>query len=229
MMNAFSRQSKTCQADLKEMLIRILVGSIIVFPLIYAGVPALRKVIVRENNVLELLTAFFYTGACLYGWWLCVEARRKGVLRQYWLIPLLGFLGLLEEESFGHSFLYFEVPKIWDIQVDALHDLVRVGIAWVLTWDESTQVLFSVGCVGGLLYFLWKIYSSWSRVERFFCEHPPFVYVGVCGMFLFVALFLDLEWINDLPGLMLIEELFEMFASVSLLWSCFSLNCFLGD
>ena len=42
------------------------------------------------------------------------------------LFPLVGLIGFLEETSFGHSFLYYEVPEIQGVKIDALHDFLTI-------------------------------------------------------------------------------------------------------
>jgi len=204
------------------------VGSCSSVILLYAAVPSLRKVIIRENNFLELITAVLYVGVCFYGWRLCLQITQQGQNKIFWLIPFFGFWGFLEEKSFGNSFLYFAVPKVQDIQIDSLHDLLPIGIIWVTTWELKFQILLLGVLIGGGIYLCYRIYSLWLPILAFFMEHPPFWYVMVCGALLFFALILDLE-ILSFPGLQLSEELLETQASVALAWSCLSLKCVLAS
>jgi hypothetical protein len=136
-------------------------------------------------------------------------------------------LGFLEEESFGHSFLYFAVPKVQGIQIDSLHDLLLIGVIWVTNWELKLQILLLGALIGGGLYFCYRIYSLWLPILAYLMEHPPFWYVMVCGILLFFALILDLEMFS-FPGMKLSEELLECQASVALAWSCLSLKCVLA-
>ncbi len=152
-----------------------------------------------------------------------------GMSKVYWTIPILGILGILEEESFGHSFLYFSVPKIYGVQLDSLHDFVRIGFVWMMDQEVSFQRVIGLASVAIMVFLGWMFYWFWFEVKKFFIEQPPFYYVLGCGGLLMLAALLDLE-VFVMPGLQLLEELLEMLASVALLWSCFSLYCLLrGD
>lgn len=196
--------------------------------LLYAAVPSLRKVIIRENNFLELITAVLYVGVCFYGWRLCVQITQQGGKKIFWLIPAFGFLGFLEEERWGHNFLHFTLPKLQSTRIDGLHDLLLIGVIWVTTWELKLQILLLGVLVGGGVYLCYRIYSLWVPIRAYLTEHPPFWYVTVCGALLFFALILDLEMLS-FPGLQLSEELLETQASVALVWSCLSLKCVLAS
>jgi len=228
MWNIFSLSPTQCQERLRKTFLKVFVGSCLSVILLYAAVPSLRKVIIRENNFLELITAVLYVGVCFYGWRLCLQITQQGGKKIFWLIPVFGLLGFLEEESFGHSFLYFVVPKVQGIQFDSLHDLLPIGVVWVTTWELKSQILLLGVLIGGGVYLCCRIYSLWGPILAYLTEHPPFWYVMVCGVLLFLALILDLEKLS-FPGLQLSEELLETQASVALAWSCFSMKCVLAS
>jgi hypothetical protein len=228
MWNIFSLSPTQCQERLRKIFLKVFVGSCLSVILLYAAVPSLRKVIIRENNFLELITAVLYLGVCFYGWRLCLQITQQCGKKIFWLIPVFGLFGFLEEESFGHSFLYFGVPKVQDIPIDSLHDLLLIGVIWVTTWELKLQILLLGALIGGGIYLCYRIYSLWLPILAYLMEHPPFWYVMVCGILLFFALILDLEMFS-FPGMALSEELLENQASVALAWSCLSLKCVLAS
>ncbi len=228
MWNIFPLSPAQCQERLRKIFLKVFVWSCLSVILLYAAVPSLRKVIIRENNFLELITAVLYVGVCFYGWRLCVQITQQGGKKIFWLIPGFGLLGFLEEESFGHSFLHFTLPKLQSTRIDGLHDLLLIGVIWVTSWELKSQILLLGVLIGGGVYLCYRIYSLWVPIRAYLTEHPPFWYVTVCGARLFFALILDLEMLS-FPGLQLSEELLETQASVALVWSCLSLKCVLAS
>lgn len=228
MWNIFSLSRTQCQERLRKIFLKVFVGSCLSVILLYAAVPSLRKVIIRENNFLELITAVLYVGVCFYGWRFCLQITQQGGKKIFWLIPAFGFLGFLEEESFGHSFLYFTLPKVQGTQIDSLHDVLLIWLIWFTAWELKSQILLLGVLIGGGVYLCYRIYSLWVPIRAYLTEHPPFWYVMVCGALLFLALILDLEMLS-FPGLQLSEELLETQASVALVWSCLSLKCVLAS
>ena len=87
---------------------------------LYLFVTWLRKPLIRENNVLEVITAILFLGACILGAKKLLSSSTAKTLNIYWCIPVLGLIGFLEETSFGHSFLYYDVPVIYGVKVDAI-------------------------------------------------------------------------------------------------------------
>ncbi len=199
--------------------------SFLVMASVYIFVPWLRKPLVRENNILELLTAILFLTVIMLGTKILIEQRRLTPPWVYWGIPLFGLIAFLEETSFGHSFLYYEVPIIQGVKIDALHDFLKVFMVMLQSENNSTPVIVLVlggsVCLGGLWLWFQRCEKGWSRKQ--WEAYPPFRFLVWCIGFLLFSAMLDLEFLTH-HFLVFIEEFMEATASLSLMFAYLSLK-----
>lgn len=187
---------------------------------VYIWVPWLRKPLVRENNILELVTALLFLAVCVLGVKYLVDCRAAYHEKVYWSIPVLGLIGFLEETSFGHSFLYYDVPVIQGVKIDAVHDFLKVFVqgfqADPISWSLIgwTTVMSVVGLYVIIRFHLY----DYRWYVRLFDSHLPLKFVALCIGFLGLATVLDLELLTHHYWVFL-EEFFEAAASLALLFS----------
>ena len=154
-----------------------------------------------------------------------VEKRFMKYPLMYWSIPLLGLIGFLEETSFGHSFLYYDVPTIRGVKIDALHDFLRVFL--VMLQSEDNGLLIAMVIVGLSLFVVgfwsWLRHGgNWLTLKQL-GAFPSLQFMGICIGFLFLSTVLDLEFLPH-HFFVFLEEFMEATASLSLVFAYLSLK-----
>ena len=192
---------------------------------IYLWVPWLRKPLIRENNLLELLTAALFFLVVILGVKRLVKLKGTHNGKMYWIIPIVGLIGVLEETSFGHSFLYYEVPVINGVKIDALHDFLKVFVQGFQAGQISWPLIASA--TGLTLAFLYTVFRfhlyEYHWYVQLFSTHPCLKFVVLCLGFLGFATLLDLEW-GTHHYWIFVEEFFEAAGSLALLFSYLSMK-----
>jgi hypothetical protein len=215
--------------QLRTQFFLISIAGLFFFLMLYGFFPFLRKPLVRENNILEMLQVGLYVAAI----WLSIRYLAnfpKGwISKAYMAIPLVGFVGVLEEISYGNTIfpvnkiLFSQHLKLAHIKIDSVHDLFEVLYIWwgpIVVWG---LVIFFGACivmgVGALLLKLrTKKKGRLEAAQEAFRYLPPLGFFLICGMALVVALILDLAK-HDFSVLSLLEESLETFAALALVYA----------
>lgn len=155
----------------------------------------------------------------------------KGWVRKlYMLIPLVGVVCVLEEISYGATFLpiyktiFSRSPRVDGIKIDALHDVLELLYVWwgsVVIWGLVLFLGISLVIVTSVV-LLKKKKGPIEATQMVFRYFPFLEFFLLCGMGLFVALILDL----DTQGISLIsffEELLEMVAALALFYAALAI------
>jgi len=198
--------------------------------LAYAFLPSLRKILIRENHILEASTAFLYVWACLLS---VHNVRRlsRGEIRNVALgIGLVSVVSFLEEINYGiyfiRNFYYFPTPKIYGHKFDALHDLLAIGFKG-LQVESGLPYYWLIVVIGGVMglgivgVVVWKKYHLLYVIEC--CKrHPPLGFVGIWVVLLALANVHDhfVHSSHDTYDVgQLVEELFEMLGALALVFA----------
>ncbi len=207
--------------------------------LVFVFLPSFRKLLIRENHILEISTALLYVWACL----LSVRNVRRfqhGVAKNVALgMAIVSLMSFLEEINYGIYFIrnyyYFPTPKWYGQKFDALHDLLEIGlkVIQVELGLSSFQVLGLVGVCMGLgmvLLSIWVKYHFLSLVGCF--SRHPFIWFVVCWFVLMaVANVHDLLLRSSHDPYdfgQLVEEQLEMLAALALVFSGLMMKVGLG-
>jgi hypothetical protein len=219
--------------QIRKQFFWISIGGFLLFLALYGLFPFLRKPLVRENNILEMLQVLLY-GAAI---WLSIrnlDHFPKGWIRKaYMLIPLVGVVGVLEEMSYGNTIfpiykiLFSKTLIIEGTKIDAVHDVFEVLYVW---WGSTViwgLVIFCGICimmvVGILLLKLRnKRKNLFEAMQDAFRCFPPLGFFMLCGMGLVLALILDLAK-EDLSFLNFMEESIETLAALALLYAALAI------
>lgn len=203
----------------------IALSGVLSLSLLYLLVPWLRKPLVREDNLLELLSAGLFLVTVAAGIHLVRRLQDRYDKKVYLVIPLLGLIGFLEEMSFGERLFHFEVPVMYGVRIDAVHDLINVLYAVAKTETAPVWLIFlGVGLGFFIVYVLIAYHLYDYRVlARILNRYPPLGFVGLCGGLLVVAVLIDLEAV-PYHFLNFVEELFETMAALALVFACVALK-----
>ena len=202
--HAHSNQSLRRFAALNVQLFALLAS-------IYWLVPALRKPLVREDNLLEMATALLFLATIILGTRALLRLPLAQRTWSDWLVPGLALLGFLEEVSFGRLF-FDKRPIVEGVKIDAIDDYLRVGLA---LWESGAydglirSVALSVAAI--LVAALWVC----RRYLLSLAHRLPVQFCAVCMLFVAVASVLDLGLIEH-HFLVFLEEYLEMLAAVAL-------------
>ena len=191
----------------------------------YVWIPSIRIPLLRENSFLESLTALFFFLVVILGTKTLLEKRSKKYPMIFWIIPLLGLLGFLEETSFGHRFLDYNRPTIQGVKMDAVHDFLRVFIAMFKSGDNGLLIAITAAGLGLLAacLWLWLRKCGFRSILKQIDASPALKFTGLCIGFLLLAGVLDLDVFTHHFSWFL-EEFLETTAGLSLVFSCFSLR-----
>jgi hypothetical protein len=105
----------------------------------YVWFPASRDQLMRENHLVENISALTFLCVALLGFAFFLRLRRRGAGYRILLVTsVAGLLGLLEEVSFGEKIFGLPMPMIGETQqMDGLHDLFDLGVGPHLTVEQA--------------------------------------------------------------------------------------------
>ncbi len=188
---------------------------------VYAWAPSYRELLVREDGVLENLTAVAYLCAVVLALWIRRESGRYKLL-------LLGIsagalVAFLDEISFGERIFGFTMPEFRGVKLDATHDvffLAQKGFEKLLEqsalWLLVPAVLVALSAALAIRYR-----SLLGRVISAGLRQPPVVLAAVFFALAIVVTLLDLHILRT-EHRSVLEETLEMNAAVALIFCCLS-------
>lgn len=197
-----------------KLLVIFTVVSTALGTIIFIALPY-RRWLLREDNVVENLSVFFYLLATLVATFRLIKRQRTDQ-RPGWLLGVaaIGIIGALEELSYGHRLLGYSVPSVAGVELDALHDFASIALRIIET-NYATNVLpiaiFCCVCAG---LFLWSVARYRRRVIAALQSSQPMAILTCLALLIAAASLIDLEIlkIKYLP-LRVYEEIFEMNAA----------------
>ncbi|WP_036911425.1 hypothetical protein [Prochlorococcus sp. MIT 0701] len=176
----------------------------------------------KEDGLLENLSAGICFATFIFGIVLILRnCRYKKMLAGISFVSLLGFL---DKISFGGRIFKIKYPRIFGVNIDGIHDFLSV--AKRLVKNEIIEMpgrhltaIFITAIILSLI--AWTLYSLILRSTILF-NSPYLILFTAFAIFVVISQLIDLELLfNDHNVyLITIEELFEAFAALSLLFVC---------
>lgn len=200
----------------------------IVAMLVYEFHPPFRHYLRAEDSLVENASAFLFLVVFLVSIFVLLRANRakRGRMQLIWLPAAFGFICFGEEISWGERLFNLQMPRIAGIKIDALHDFIEVGYRYFLILKEVSPVEAYALVIGllTLALFLVKKYGR-KLLDLFRDEYlrPFYLLMGCWAVLLACATVIDLQLFKWAP-LKLLEELFELNASMALLAAILSLK-----
>ena len=196
----------------------ILCANMLAFTAMAGFFPATRPYSLGEDQIIENLSALFFFASFVFA---LVLLRQRTVRRRFLIVvAVLGFVGFLDEVSFGGRIVGVEFPEYYGSPFDGIHDIVMIVFEWTRSQVGILvfPILFiAVSAVGAMIFFWMR--KHLSKPAHFSEYLDEYFFGGLFCFFLSVALFLDLHIFTGGPA-ELMEELFEMNAGLSLLFYC---------
>ena len=177
-----------------------------------------------EDGIIENLSAGFYLLAFL----LCVWFLMKAVVSRWPAVALaaLSVFGFLEEISYGERLFDLEMPQVDGMKIDTGHDLITLALKWLAEWalEHPGLAIFAMvlaGLSGGVL--AWRYRATIRAIIVFVVDHPPALFLTLFGGFIACSMLIDLHLVF-FNILFLMEELFEMYAALALVFCSLALR-----
>lgn len=179
---------------------------------LYVLLPQYRHFYSCEDGLAESLTAFCFLVSGVIGAWYFLKIKPRK-----WLLGLLsgiGFLGFLDEISFGRSFVKFNRISILGKPIDSVHDIVDLAYRFTLdTIGVMPMFLLILGVLALLGVYLYR--SKWVNTLKNIEITPVILYISLIGFLLMVSILLDLEIFTDeTETVLMVEEVAELSAAV---------------
>ena len=195
--------------------------------LVFVAAPSsstVRGYFVSEDSLIENLTAGVFIGSSLLALFFLTSRRVRSKKSRMWLATLsaLGLLAFLDEISFGERLLDIDMPVLGDTKIDAVHDLVDLGLNQLdrLQSDQAQLVLLVL--VGGTVLLLAMMLRHGIRIRESIVTdryYPVYLVAFIAILLGCSALALDTERFS-FRGAKALEECFELNVALSLLASC---------
>ncbi len=208
-----------------QIFLIILGASLLIGFVVFWWMPDYRSYILREDSLVENLSAFFYLITFLLGSLFFIKSKRT--IKPLVIVSAVGILGFLDEISFGERLFALHMPRIGDLKIDAAHDFIELGY-WTIRSSISSYPVFTYTLIVGsvilaaivTIKYQHKLISTISILYR--KQKQTFILVLFFISLIFAALVIDLEIVHH-DALFALEELFELNASIALFFCCFSL------
>lgn len=189
-------------------------SGIVISYIIYFWFPQYINLIIEEGNLIENLSTLGFLTAGFLGIW----AVKKNKEWRKISIPVafLGFLGFLDEISFGERLFDNNYPTLLGWEVNSAHDLIAVAYLFFesIFGYQGTIALVVAAVVAVLALFLYQDKYTLNELTFNLFETVPGRYLVLFGIFLALALIVDLK--ENIPPRMIIEEMFEFYAALLL-------------
>jgi len=201
--------------------------NIFIFLMMYIFSPQLRGTLLNEDAFIENLTVVLFFGSFLLSLILIAKLEGKSYRRAYLVIPLICFIGFLDELSFGERIFNIKMPVIYGEKIDSVHDFASVAYRGIENnWNWFLFISVLVASSIAILLVILKYHKYFHRIPDIFKRYPLFRFVLISVGFMFIAALMDLEIIS-IGGhgrfSVFIEELCEMNAALALLFASFSI------
>lgn len=209
------------RATYKKIFALIVTANIFICYLVYALIPDARPYLLGEDKIVETISALLFLAAFVIGLPRVFVLRRE---RQYWVLVLatfLGLLGFLDEMSFGGRIFVIDYPRIYDVKFDGAHDLFYFAAKTVkVLADKFGYIIYISIIAAGAFIPTFIMIKKYAAVKKFYCiivDYTPYYFMAIFCCFIFLALLIDLGFIMWKP-LILLEELLEMNAALALIF-----------
>lgn len=221
--------SPNSSANLVKIFLLVFGINLTSFLLLFFLLPNYRDLIIRENSLVESLTALLYLNITVVSIFLMGKIGRP--IRELLFFSVIGLLGFLDEISFGDALFNFSMPVFMGVEVDAIHDLTY----FVLKFSKQAFLAypglfaFVAGGLIALAIFWWS--KKGSSVTRYCSVYTFFflaAFLGLVGASTIIDLHILHEILYRAFGieeelLYALEELFEMNSAVCLIFLCISI------
>ncbi len=185
--DGFSQQHR--ERRLIRAYLLLTVSNLLIFTSIHIFLPSLSANLVKEDHLLENLTAGLFFGGFLLGLFFVRKLKGQRYRMAYFAIPLLALLCFLEEISYGERLLGFERLRIYlpggrakGFQVDTVH-----SVAYAFYRVYGAYFLYPLVAAFGIVFLL----AIRKYKTRLFRVSSPFAFALISVALLFLGEIID--------------------------------------
>lgn len=229
---------KTKRKSNQQKLIKSYLTIILSLFVLFLGIVSIdhsnTKFIYQEDGLIENLSA----GICLGTFFLGIILTIKNLRPSKIIIAssFLSLLGFLDELSYGERIFKIKMPTLYSVKVDGIHDFLEVIKQFLKfeIFERPDRYLATILIAIIVLFAItWSLYTKYTNTFHSLLRprSPQFTLFISFVMFLGISQFIDLNLFKLIKLDLLknkyaitIEELFETFAWLSLLFSCLLAN-----
>lgn len=192
----------------------------------YILFPAFMENLTEEDLLIENVSVILFLAGFVLGLILLARVKRGKNFIMLIIISFFGMIGFLDELSFGERIFDLSMPELYGVKIDAIHDLLflcckiikqKLDITWTLLLCFSAGSFIVISAI--IFTFRNKLVNFGMEIERY----PPYILMIFFGCLILAALIIDLDVIQA-DIFYLFEELFELNAAVSLIFSALCVN-----
>ena len=175
----------------------------------------MRKAIVREDNILEMITALLFLTVAILGFRRIFTTPRTSRNDFYWVVPTFAAIAFLEEVSFLRAF-FDEKPIVEGVKIDAIHDFLRVMVSLYESTPYAGMILITALLLSIILmsFLFWVFRRKLEIPARLHWFHLFLISVAL----VLVALLLDLGFASH-AYLVFFEEFLEAVSALALFFA----------
>ena len=196
--------------------------NIAIILIVYILFPSTEAYLVKENSLIENLSAIFFGIASLTGFIFFFKSKN----RSYGLLILsaLGMLGFMDEISFGKVFISYDSPSINNKTIDSIHDFLTIAYNFFKTNNLLPLLVFIF-----LLFTFTILYLLKKKISKKFnteikkpMGNPIIRMVFIIIFIIAISQLIDLGAVKSSNfNLAILEESLEMNAGLALVFLTF--------
>lgn len=224
---------------LKIYVIAVLLNTVI-FSFVLIFFPESSDFLFAEDNLIEILSAFFYIVSFFVGIYSIILLKEKRHRKYYIILPILSLIFFTEEIDFAKRILNFDSPFIYHTSFGSIHDIIpiaheylqehiRLLIDFIIPeyLQISTRFLVNVFFIIFFIVFfifLWKYRKYLCKLNETLRKYPSIGLLLVAIGFLSCVQVFDFHFIKSYKSYLglKIEELFEMNGALTVLFASLS-------
>ena|GEM_PF-2787783 len=190
----------------------------------------LQRVFLKEDRLVELLTALAFILSFVISIANIRRFKSRGISNWFWLLPAMCLLAFLDEISYGWNFhKYFIRMKIYGKYIDSIHDFIPVGINF-FKQNIPFGILYAIIALSVLLFCLFLFISRHKILDKI-RKHPSVKYIFIGMGFAFLSVIIDLPYheVEEFGFLFLLEETFEFYVSLSMVFASLVIPFSIGN
>jgi len=195
-----------------------------VFTPLFVHFPFLQDTFTDESLFLETTTMLLYVIGVVIAGVVVKHATSKITRRHGFFVGAASLFWFLEETSFGRDFFYrYDRPEFYGMKLDSVHDLVELGVRMAKDNTKDFESIFFFAMVGAVIAVL--LFFAWQNRDKLitFCKTPSAVFIIIGLVALIVAGAIDVAVERDQEFLIYLEELFEFYAAVAMVFAAWIL------
>ncbi|MCJ7725009.1 MAG: hypothetical protein MUP76_01270 [Acidimicrobiia bacterium] len=180
--------------------------AVAVYAAAFVAVPSARHRLAIEDGIIETTTALVFMGSAVFGTIGMLTGRHRPV---YWVIPVAGLLGFLDEMRFGGRIFGYSLPGIDGREIDSLHDLLAAAMQVLGVTRTHLAVIAAVAGAAGVGLLLTG--RRLRRLPAWVATHRPLALMA--GALAMLAVGFAFDQLGSTTAALFAEETSEFAAS----------------